>query len=169
MSPVRERRAMVASLNRILEREYNSLLRYLRDSDPWIPEEHREPMMRILGRLADEDLHHSEEIARLVLSLGGAPLLGNYSMQVADLSYLALAYSLRPLLAWKAELRGLYRAVIKQAGDWPQITEPLIVLLHEEDVHRCLLEEAFRTLNPGADVPRFEEIAPRNAKTTRIG
>lgn len=147
---------LIKTLNGLLEREYNSVAKYLLESDPWIPEDQAGWVKGLLQEIADGDRRHAEELVRLIQGFEGSPMFGHYSKDVVDLSYLSILYCMERAVSWKAEMIGLLDKSIESCKPWSDVVSALITIRTEETKHGERLAEALQKLRP----PKKEKTPP---------
>ncbi len=153
MSTQDPRLDMIQNLNALLEREYNSVVQYLLDCDPWVPEAKRGDVRNVLGELAAQDRSHAERLVRMIVALEGTPVLGHYTREVVNLSYLSIVYALEKAVAWKKELVGQYNRVIDESTTDNDVARVLVRLREEESGHAARLSELLSAVRPPEPVP----------------
>ncbi len=161
METRQERHEIINRLNALLEREYNSLVQYLLECDPWIPEEHRDRVVGLLRQIAEESRNHARTIVELIHSLQGSPAFGNYDHEVINLSYLSIQYSLQRAIDWKSRLIDLYDQMIRDFSNWDEVADRLRELRLQVDSQRERLStvlESLGSLSPAEGTP--EDPAP---------
>jgi len=156
-----ERPLLIKKLNALLEREYNSVVQYLVECDPWIPEEHKEAIRKLLRDLAAEDREHAEEVVRIIQVLEGSPLLGHYTKEVVELSYLSIAYSLQRAVFWKRELVDLYESTLPAFSERKDLQSRLAQLRDREANHMARLAAALDRVRPSK--PEGSSEAPEES------
>lgn len=145
---------LIKILNAILEREYNSLLKYLLDCDPYIPAEHDPWVREIVERIAAEDARHAEDIADIIDEMEATPQIGHYTVDIVDLSYLSIEHSFRKAVAWKDRVIGLYDEAIAAFEKHPETAAQLSAMKQQEANHRDQLSKAVERLRlPKAETP----------------
>jgi rubrerythrin len=156
------REELVRRLNFLLSREYNSLIHYIHDANPYVPEEKR-PAFRLLEEMIADEQRHAEQLGNLIIQLEGIPQPAPYDVSIADINYLSLDYLARMMIKEKEELVAEYEQLIAQLGGatrgspaigiagvpasfadrFPEVRNALERILIEEKKHLDILKTRF--------------------------
>jgi bacterioferritin (cytochrome b1) len=137
-----DRDELVEKLNALLGREYNSLIRYIRDANPYVPQE-RASALPLLDRIIAGEGRHAEQLGNLIIQLDGIPQPAPYDVSIADINYLSLDYLADMMINEKHDLVQQYERLIAQTSDLPDVREALRRNLAEERLHLDALKGLF--------------------------
>jgi bacterioferritin (cytochrome b1) len=140
-----ERENIVEKLNAILSKEYNSMVQYVWDANPYVsPDE--QPALEVLHTIIEDERCHAKELGRLITFLEGIPNPGRFDYGIADINYLALDYLMGLIVKDKENIIGLYDEALTAAHSFPSIYTQLVQMQEEEQQHLMALKAIYETL-----------------------
>jgi bacterioferritin (cytochrome b1) len=137
-----DRDELVEQLNALLSKEYNSLIRYIRDANPYVPQE-RASALPLLDQIIAGERRHAEQLGNLIIQLDGIPQPAPYDISIADINYLSLDYLAEMMLNEKQGLVQEYERLIAQTTDFADVRDALKRILAEEREHLDGLKKLF--------------------------
>jgi len=145
---------VLADLNEILRRRFNSLAGYVLYSEPYVTDGDREAV-ETLKTIAAEEEGFSVELGKLIEGQGGIPEVGTYDEVVADLSYLSMPYLLRQVVKDKRAKVERDEKRLAAGVSLPQVRKVLERLTemdrrHLEELERVNRAYSEKTAKPAA-------------------
>lgn len=142
---------LLAALTTDLDREYQTIVCYLYHLYSAIGRENAASVDVLRARIASET-SHAEQLARLIVALGGKPCLHPpHSALRRDLTEL-LNYE----LALERQLVAAYEERCRQAADDPALRAVLADILANERAHLAEIEATLGTHESRASVPPLD-------------
>jgi bacterioferritin (cytochrome b1) len=134
-----EKEQIIEKLNAILSKEYNSMVQYVRDANPYVrPDE--KPALKELDKVIDDEKRHARQLGQLITCLDGIPTPGTFEFGIADINYLALDYLMDLIVQDKEEIIGLYNKALEAAQSFSSIYSQLVHMKEEEQQHLMALQ-----------------------------
>ncbi|WP_029552302.1 ferritin-like domain-containing protein [Thermocrinis jamiesonii] len=125
-------------LNKFLQEEYASIIKYLYQFFHSKDINHRDVMLDI----AIESMVHMGKIGEKIGELGGMP---NIKTDLSPIKYKGMQESLKEDIAFEQQAMGEYEKDIKSLAD-PEIKRLFEFIEHQEEYHRHMLMELFKKM-----------------------
>ena len=117
---------LIEKLNRLFPYKYNSMAKYVLESDPYVKESEKF-VLEALDNVYSTDQLHARRLGELITSLDALPVSGNFSQAVADINYLSIRFGIDHVISDKRKVLEICEDLASFSKGFP-------------DVRRCVLE-----------------------------
>ena len=149
--------ALVAKLQEDLTRKAYSFAEHIRVTSPYIAPG-QEPLYELIARQAGEERGFADNIARLIVTLGGVPTPGLFDEGGADTNYLKITYLGAELVTKRERAVRTAEERVEDCAGHPAAREVMLAVLDVEQRHlRELREELARHEAKAASKPAAQE------------
>lgn len=118
---------VIDALNRVFGDRYHSLAAYVLEASPYVRAEDKR-LLDAVEALAAFDREQSDQLAKLIETLGGVPAVGPYPRRIAELNYLSIQYLHRFLAGQLLSQIAAYTALLPSLQACPEARDAIVAI-----------------------------------------